>query len=238
MSIHPDPLTVTEVRRTGPLVDRVYAEILAPSFPPAELVTLARLRDGITAGRTTLTVALDGSGTPWGAAVGDWYAPARVVLLSYLASRPGSRGRGVGGQLLDRAIDDWSTAYRPCLVLAEVERPDQHRASLAHGDPVARLRFYQRYRAVALDLPYFQPALRADADRAYGMLLIALHVAEPYRRDDGTIAAEPVRRFWAEHLAGTEGEPVDGPARRMADALAGEGVAVRPLDAYRQIPAA
>ena len=238
VSMEPAPLTVSEVRRTGPLVDTVYADILQPSFPPAELVTLARLRDKITAGVSTMTVALDATGEPWGAAVGEWFAPARVVLLSYLAARPGSRSRGVGGQLLGRAIDTWSAGYRPCVVLAEVERPDHHRASLAHGDPTGRLRFYQRYGASALDLPYFQPALRADEDRAYGMLLIALHVEQRYRRDGQAVDAEPVRRFWSEHLAATEGEPADAAARRLSHALAAEHVTLRSLDEYRRVPAA
>ncbi|BCJ37443.1 hypothetical protein Athai_49460 [Actinocatenispora thailandica] len=238
MSIQPAPLTVIEVRRTGPLVDAVYTDILQPSFPPAELVSLAGLRDAITAGRATLTVALDATGLPWGAAVGEWYEPARVVLLGYLAARPGSRGRGVGGQLLEEATRTWSERYRPCLVLAEVERPDRHRASLAHGDPVGRLRFYQRYGASALDLPYFQPALRSDEDRAYGMLLVALHVEQEYRRGERAVDAEPVRRFWFDHLAATEGAPVDGAARRMAAALGAERVALRPLDEYRHIPVA
>ncbi|BCJ28398.1 GNAT family N-acetyltransferase [Actinocatenispora sera] len=232
------PLTVTEVRRTGPLVDAVYTDILQPSFPPAELVSLAALRDAITARRATLTVALDATGEPWGAAVGEWYESARVMLLGYLAARPGSRGHGVGGRLLEQAIRTWSERYRPCVVLAEVERPDRHRASLAHGDPTGRLRFYQRYGASALDLPYFQPALRADEDREYGMLLIALHVEQQYRREERAIDAEPVRRFWLDHLGATEGAPADSAARRMAAALAAEQVAVRPLDQYRNIAVA
>jgi hypothetical protein len=160
------------------------------------------------------------------------------MLLGYLAARPGSRGRGVGGQLLEQAVRTWSERYKPCVVLAEVERPDKHRASLTHGDPVGRLRFYQRYGASALDLPYFQPALRADEDRAYGMLLIALLVEQQFRRDERSVDADPVRRFWFDHLGATEGSPVDAAARRMAIALAAGRVTMRPLEEYRHIPVA
>ncbi|HEY3504129.1 MAG TPA: hypothetical protein VGN37_15260 [Actinocatenispora sp.] len=234
-----DPeLSIEEVRRTGPLVDAIYADILRPSFPPAELTTLAALRDRITAGAATVTVALDARRTPLGVAVGEWYDEARVMMLGYLAARPGGRSRGVGGELLTAAIRAWSQRYRPCLVLAEVERPDAHRASLAHGDPTARLRFYQRHGARALDLPYFQPALRADEDRAYGMLLITLHAEDRFLTGPDTLDPAPVRTFWADYLAGTEGRAEDAPAGRLRDAMRRDGIRLRPLDEYHRVPAA
>ncbi|GAA4208000.1 hypothetical protein [Actinocatenispora rupis] len=231
-------LSIEEIRRTGPLVDAIYADILSPSFPPAELTTLAALRAGITAGTTTVAVALDAARTPWGAAVGEWYPEARVMLLGYMAARPGNRGLGVGRELLAQSIRAWAGRYAPCLVLAEVERPDAHRASLAHGDPTARLRFYQRYGARALDLPYFQPALRADEERAYGMLLITLHAEDRFLIGPDLLDAAPVRAFWADYLAGTEGRVDDPAATRLRDAMRRDGIRLRPLDEYRRVPAA
>ncbi len=44
------------------------------------------------------------------------------------------------------------------------------------GDPTERLVFYARFGATVLDLPYFQPRLSANGQRAHGMLLIAFDV--------------------------------------------------------------
>lgn len=234
-----DPeLSIEEIRRTGPLVDAIYADILRPSFPPAELTTLAALRERITAGTATVTVALDAARTAVGVAVGEWYDEARVMMLGYLAARPGLRSRGVGGELLTAAVRAWSERYRPCLVLAEVERPDAHRASLAHGDPTARLRFYQRYGARVLELPYFQPALRADEARAYGMLLITLHTEDRFLREPAVLESAPVRTFWAEYLQETEGRADDPAAGRLRDAMRRDGIRLRPLEEYQRVPAA
>lgn len=234
-------LRIVEMRHTGPLVDTIYADILRPSFPPDELIPLANLRAAVTAGTAGLTVALDPAGTPLGAAVGEWFAAGRVMLLGYMAARPGIRRQGVGGALLAEAVRAWSTRYQPCLVLAEVERPDRHRASLDHGDPADRLRFYQRHGATALELPYFQPALSAATNRAYGMLLIALHLADDYRPDEAHVTAEPVRQFWADYLAQTEGatEGRDRAVDQITTALHREHtVGLRPLHEYRRIPVA
>src|SRR5256885_10406841 len=80
--------------RAGPLLDAVYADVLAPSFPPDELATRADLVDGLASGATSLATILDPAGAPLAAAVVEWSAGSGILLLPYLAARPGARGGG------------------------------------------------------------------------------------------------------------------------------------------------
>ncbi|MGA8115173.1 MAG: hypothetical protein WCA46_16035 [Actinocatenispora sp.] len=247
-------ISIDEVRHGGPRVDRVYTDVLRPSFPPAELVSLASLRAGVTAGRVTLMIASDTQGVPHGVAVGEWSESARVMRLNYLAAAPGERSRGIGGRLLSAAVESWRGRYRPFVLLAQVERPDQHRASAQHGDPTARLRFYQRYGARALNLPHYQPALSPGGDRSYGLLLIALHADDEFRVGPEELTAAPIRRFLVDFLAAGDPDPdtgdgtdPDGDGRVDQDdpaALAllsaaerADGIRMVDLDDYRRIPA-
>jgi hypothetical protein len=68
------------------------------------------------------------------------------------------------------------------VILAEFDRPDVQPPHPLHGDPSARLRFYGRFGALALDLPYFQPPVSQSSPREYGMLLAVFD-------RDGRIAA-------------------------------------------------
>jgi GNAT superfamily N-acetyltransferase len=158
----------------GSHIDTLYHDILQPAFPPAELCSLDDLRQMITSGHPTL-VALDDDDTVIGGAVGEWEPELRVILLSWLAVRPGLRSGGVGGMLLDVALDAWPEEFDPCLILAEVEDPSAHLGSEATGDPSARLRFYQRHGARALEMPYFQASLGPGLDRVPGLFLMVLH---------------------------------------------------------------
>ncbi|GAA4231711.1 hypothetical protein GCM10022254_29680 [Actinomadura meridiana] len=154
--------------------DRLYRDVLQQAFPPSELGNLETLKAEYrppppgNAG----TVALDG-GEPVGAALGEYSTVSGVMLLSYLAVRGDMRGRGLGTKLLGRALPLWRKTFGPVATLAEVEDPRCHRAG-PHGDPVARLRLYDRIGARMLPLAYLQPALNVGLPRVRGMLLICL----------------------------------------------------------------
>jgi GNAT superfamily N-acetyltransferase len=195
----------------GNAVDVLYRDILLPAFPPDELITPGHLREGVRSGAMEASVAVDAQGRILGGLVGDWLPSYRVVLLSYLAVAAEARGTGVGTALLSRAVEEWRAKYRPCLILAEVEDPDHHAGSAAYGDPAARLRFYARQGARALDLPYFQPALSAEQSRVYGVLLLALHVDPELNGAGGadTVAPQPLRAFLTGYLEGAEGGIAD-----------------------------
>jgi GNAT superfamily N-acetyltransferase len=223
-------MRTVDLERPGPLLDAVYREVLAPSFAPAELVTLEGLAAGLRAGGTSVTAALadpgPGAERPVATAVGDWSPTSRVQLLSYLAVLPPFRGTGIGGRLLGQVCDAWQRRRRPCLILAEVEHPAAHQATEEYGDPAARLRFYARHGATALDLPYFQPALRAETGRYYGMVLLCLRIdPELAGSAPGTVATAPLHTFLTENLAGAEGSgpagglPADPAAMRLLAAL-------------------
>ena len=222
----------------GPLCDAVYQRLLMPAFPPDELLTLAAIRDGLRTGLLEGLVAVDGDGRPLGVSVGEWSPAARVMLLSYLAVAAETRGTGIGSLLYTTQLDRWRETLRPCLVLAEVERPDAHTGDAHRGDPQARLRFYARHGARALDVPYFQPAFGPGRERVYGMLLLALHV-DPELAGSGadTVAAEPVRQFLTQYLSSAEGSVGDDPATEALRRAVGDPAAVRllPVDRYGDI---
>src|SRR5689334_19885459 len=141
----------------------VYREILVPSFPPDELISPEILRSGVRDGSYRVAAARDGRGSPTAAAVAEWSPTSRVLLLSYLAVGERGRGQGVGGKLYRHVLDGWTGQDAPCLFVAEVEHPDRHAGSAAHGDPLRRLRFYGAQGARLLRAPYFQPALQAGS---------------------------------------------------------------------------
>ncbi|MEJ3747292.1 GNAT family N-acetyltransferase [Actinomycetes bacterium KLBMP 9797] len=172
---------------------RFYREVLVPSFPPEELVDLDGLRP--TAGAFGTVVLRDGE--PVAGALGDLFPDSGVLLLSYLAVRPGLRAGGFGGKLLGAELARWRQRAPEALILAEVEDPRAHAAG-PHGDPVARLRFYDRLGARLLPLWYFQPALRPGADRVRGMLLIA------WAPSGDVVEADVVARFLDEYVGASD----------------------------------
>jgi GNAT superfamily N-acetyltransferase len=179
----------------GGHVDELFNEVLAPSFPPEELCSLEDLQTMIIEGHPTL-IALDDDDRVIGGAVGEWEPEPRVMLLSWLAIRPGIRGGGIGGALLSAATEAWSTDFAPCIVIAEVEDPAAHKGSEATGDPVARLRFYQRRGARALDMPYFQASLGEGLPRVPDLLLMVLHTEPQFAgTQPDTIDPAILRRY-------------------------------------------
>ncbi|MEL7974420.1 GNAT family N-acetyltransferase [Isoptericola sp. F-RaC21] len=217
----------------------LWRDVLAPSFPPEELMSLEDLRAGCRSGQqTAYGVQRDGRVTA--GVVASWSPDTRVLLVDYLAIAPGGRGGGVGGRLLDRSVAAWRARLRPAVVLAEVEHPGHHAPHPQHGDPAARLRFYARHGARVLALPYFQPGMGGTGSpRVPAMLLVALAVGDAPA--EGTVPppapaslpADPVRRFLVEHLVACEGALADEPAtRRLLDAAGGDRVPlVDPADA-------
>jgi len=214
-------MRIAELDAEGPRIDRLYEEILQPSFPPDELCTLESVQFLAGSGRGLVWAAFADDDTILGAAVGDWDPDTRVMLLSWLAVRPGHRGGGIGGPLLDRAMAEWRTRHDPCLILAEVEDPAIHEASEDKGDPVARLRFYQRRGARALDIPYFQAALGPDKSRVRGLLLMVLHADPTFAGDQpDTVRGTVIRAYLETYQRVCEGEVgTDEESARMFKAI-------------------
>ena len=213
----------------------LHRDVLAPSFPPAELVDAEDLWRSVEHGSLEALGTVDesdGHARLVSGVVGAWFPRERILLVLYLAIAPGHRGAGVGGALLAAALDAWTEAHAPLAIVAEVEHPDHHPASEAHGDPVARVRFYARHGGKALALPYFQPGGGPGAPRVPALMLVAL------RADDRTaLPGPPVRAFLTDWLAACEGAVADDAAtRRLLDAASGPEVALVGLDALGQLP--
>lgn len=218
-------------------LEELHTGVLSPSFPAEELESLASLVEGCTSGRTrALGVRRDGRIVAGAVAAGSG-VPGDVMLLVYLAIAPGQRGGGIGGALLDAAVQTWVAESSPGLLLAEVEHPEHHEASEAHGDPAARLRFYARHGARVLAVPYFQPGLGASGARVPALLLTTLHVA-PEAVAEGpvdaptAVVAGPLREFLEAYLVGSEGSlRDDADTRALLGSVSGPTVGlVDPAD--------
>ena len=203
-----------------------YARVLAPNFPPDELESLENIAASIQLGGSRILVARTPDGTIVGGAVGDWFAKSRVMLLSYLAVAAEGRGSGIGGLLMKAVMEEWGK-LSPALLIMEVEDPRYHHSDVNFGDPVARVRFYERLGARTLPVPYFQPALGlpgTGARRVPHLMLMVFGGTETppgAQRVDGRI----VEVFLTEYLEGCEGPvgPDDADAQRMLTACRAPG---------------
>jgi GNAT superfamily N-acetyltransferase len=193
-----------------------YNQILLPHFSADELEPIENFTAGLKYGATSALVAKTAGGAIAGGAVGDLFQRSNVLLLSYLAVPPAGRGAGVGGTLMKAVTGVWGSRHRPALLVMEVEDPCHHAADAAHGDPVARIRFYERLGARTLPLPYFQPALGPGGHRVPHMVLMVFGgtAAPPgTQRVDG----EVVEHFLTQYLEDCEGplRPDDTAAQRL-----------------------
>jgi GNAT superfamily N-acetyltransferase len=184
---------------TGEQFDRFYRTVLEPAFPPEELEDIDVVRTAhYQPGSDVPGVAALRAADPVGGALGEHYRDGNVVLLDYLAVRSECRGSGIGGVLLERALSTWRELLDPAAILAEIEDP-RGRSAGSHGDPHARVRFYDRAGAKALPLQYVQPAVRPGAPRVRGMFLICL---DPWRE---WVPKAAVLAFLDEYMEAAEG---------------------------------
>ena len=225
-------MRIAEVADRGAL-ERVYDEVLLPSFPASELMPPSWLTDGVVAGEVEALAGFDDGGAPLAAAVTERLT-GDAELLTYLAALPASRGSGVGSALL-RQVRDRATG-RAALLLAEVERPDRHDGSPEHGDPTARLRFYERAGARVLDLPYVQPPIERGGVVVRGMLLLALHVSEDALREAGSAVDGSIVERAVAAMLGDQADD-DGDLAALRAASSRSVVGLRPLAEWRAVPA-
>ena len=134
------------------VVQRAYDTVFRPAFDPTELPDISSI---VPTSTRLLLVAVDGPTVVAGAVV-DTYRPSSIGLLSYLATRPVDRSRGLGAKLLGALRTRW-TRDRVDLVLAEVRDPRVWETSDAER-PGDRLRFYARTGCQLLPVPWVQPA--------------------------------------------------------------------------------
>jgi GNAT superfamily N-acetyltransferase len=206
MTGHVPPVSIVQLTGVGDerLVLDFYRSVLLPNFRPDELVTEDELISSLRSGSCRITIAQDAGGAVIGGIVGDWFPDSRVQLLSYIAVHPGVRGQGVGTSLLNTAIAGWVADLAPLLVIGEVEDP-RHYHGTEFGDPVARVRLYERFGARSLPVSYSQPALRSGSARVPHLLLMVFAADPAARIAAGRVDGRIVGRFLTEYFAATEG---------------------------------
>jgi GNAT superfamily N-acetyltransferase len=214
------------------LADRLYPEILAPSFPPEQLGE--PWVDGYMPADLLLMAWDENSRDVLGCAIGEFYPRSETLLLGYLAVKPGARGHGIGSTLMHAIQDRWCNENT--FALAEIDDPRHHQAHQGHGDPWARLRFYQRFNLQALAAPYFQPSLGPAYPRAYHLMLCRLPPpGEPL--PDRSVSGERVQTFLREYFTSCEGEPsLDDPEVRWLLDSFDHDVDLVPLADLERIP--
>jgi GNAT superfamily N-acetyltransferase len=205
-------ITIVDARSDdASLISAYYREVMLSSFRPAELDSEENIVVALRDGHGRVLIARDAGGTILGGAVGEFFPAARVMLLSYLATRQGARGGGVGSALLRTAITQWTGDFDPRLIVLEVEDPRYFTASDAYGDPVARARFYERFGARALPIPYVMPSLTPSTPRVPRLMLMVIGGADAgpaAGRVDGQVVAD----FLAAYYRSSEGPADPGDA--------------------------
>ena len=191
-----ETVPMTEVPRT--VLRRYYDELMAPAFPPAELMTWDELDAALDAPGTHGWLVRE-DGQPVAGLVTEDYVDAALLLVAYVVVSARHRGQGVGSALLRRALGH---EERP--VLGEIEDPRFHVADDLRGDPAARVRFYERLGGRLLPIPYAQPSLRPGSPRVDNLLLITMPSAGTDTELDGGL----VRAFLDEYYDVCEGPDV------------------------------
>lgn len=215
------------------LVRATFDAVLRPSFEHDELPSLEWLTQADAGHELLILVASDDEG-PAAAAVYGRPVGGALGVLSYLATRPGERGRGLGGRLL-RRLTEFVDRTDVAVVLGEVHDPRFYEET-ADEQATARLRFYERHGAVALTVPWVQPRLSPGAERVRDMLLIALHTT-PELAADG-IPSRWLTEWATAYFADEEGAvPDDGEFRALLARWSHlETVPTIPLDQIDTIP--
>lgn len=219
---------------TDAAFDQLYDDVLAPSFPDTELLGREVLHEQYLRGAPDyFGNAVMRDGRAIAAALCEQHGPSGISLLDYLAVAPGIRQGGHGGRLLRHLLSRWEGTDSVAF-LAEVEDP-RHHPSTDHGDPAARLRFYERHGATLLPLPYFQPSLGPGLARVPHLLLIALRT-----RETGLPSAG-LREFLDDNIVACEGEAAtDEPGyRALRDRITAwpESAPLWPLSRLADLPA-
>jgi GNAT superfamily N-acetyltransferase len=217
--------------RAAELLRELHDGVLRPSFRPDEYVSPAVIKPD---GKPALIACAD-DGQVIGGALGYVYPLSGVLLLGYLAVRPGFRGQGVGGVLMTALRKRWLEP--DTLAVLEMDDPRYHAPHPDHGDPEARLRFYGAAGVRLLAIPYFQPRLGSHLPRGYHMLLGVIPQAEAVL--PAAIPAPQMRAFLLEYFEDCEGGPVrddDAEVQRLLDACRGPEIDLVRMEDIGRLP--
>ncbi len=159
-------------------------QLLIESMPREELISWEELYGPVEEGQTKVFVLQKPTDRTYaGVMVIDNFPHAELVLLSYLAVDPRTRGKGIGGELFDAVLEWVRKNWKPSLILGEVELPDTEMLNENYGDPALRHKFYARRGAELLDINYYAPALYENGPRLDFNLIVWVENPE-WRKGD------------------------------------------------------
>jgi GNAT superfamily N-acetyltransferase len=126
----------------------------------------------------------------------EFYRRSSCGLLSYLAVRPGLRGRGLARWLVESAVGTLRAEARSGgqdlrAMFGEVHDPAKVDPSQDAFDPTSRLEVMEKLGARLVPVSYVQPELRPGLRRSDRLLLVVFPVDGPVR----SLPAETVRDF-------------------------------------------
>lgn len=226
-----------QTTREGALLQAFYEEIMVEAFRPDELggPYWDPGKDDPTV-RTILALGPDE--TVLGGVVGEWFPRSEVLLIAWVAVRAGLRGQGIGSMLMQRAAEEWYGLPGTSLVVGELDDP-RHWPS-EDQDPVARLRFYDRFGVKAMPTPYFQPAIGSEYNPVYRMFLASFDPRASAIAPDGSVDGAVVREFIHEYLVGTShlcgrGGDLDEDGEWLLSFYDGRPIPLLPLLEYERI---
>jgi predicted N-acetyltransferase YhbS len=225
------------------MIERIYHELLEPSFGPNELDTLDTLLDGLAA---------DGSYEAWGLCVLDGETPvgcilgypceqSGVLLIGYLVVNPRLRSQGAGSRLITEVRKRWFGNADYTLVISEVEDPRHHVAE-GGSDPVRRAALYARQGMQVVVGPYFQPKLDGEAKkRVYNLFLTVLNESSDPATWQDSVPGKQIADFLVEYFQ-SSGEGQDWPReddkkgkRLLAFYRCRERIPLRPIGEWEHI---
>lgn len=225
------------------LLERLHRDVLVPSFSVDELDSVEVMARGLRGGGPTQVLALAAlgrDGSALGVVVGEVYNREHVLLLAYLAVRPGLRGRGIGTALLANAGAAWYANSDVRLAVGEAHDPRRW-PQVEGEDALSRLRFYGRFGARVLDLPFVQPALGSGRARIGGFLLLVFHVDPSVEVPcDGAtcVRADLVGRFVRHYYEAEEDvhPPYDDQLARLLGFIdARTAISLLPIEQYDRV---
>lgn len=149
-------MQITKITDDGQVAS-IFDDLVVVCFPPDERCSRIELVEAARSGKLSIFAARGDDGWAGVVMLEDHGVPS-MRQLSWLAVAPRLRGAGLGGQLLEYAIDE-ATRLGAKFLIGEVEDPAQQVLDPQYGNPADRARFYRRHGAVALPMPYQQPPL-------------------------------------------------------------------------------
>jgi hypothetical protein len=193
-------------------IEKIYHELLEPSFGPNELDTLDTLLDGLAddgSYKVWGLCVLDGD-TPVGCILGYPYQQSGVLLIGYLVVNSRLRSQGAGSRLINEIRRQWFGNPEYPLVLSEVEDP-RHHAVEGGSDPVRRAKLYARQGMQVVVGPYFQPKLEGEGrERVYNLFLTVVNESNDPATWRDSVPGKQIADFLIEYFQ-SSGEGEDWP---------------------------